>query len=93
VKITQNGDTYLLAWYNPRLSFVGTGVRLGDRLVFGLSRTNLPSVMAFCRAGDELRGLGVLNSGEHAMRYWMLPEKVLPADLREADCARLLPDP
>jgi hypothetical protein len=91
VKITPNGDGYLFALFDPKPSMVGTGIKLGNSYVFGLSTTNLPSVMALCRVGDELRGVGVLNAGKGARRYAMMPlTGKLPDDLPEAGCAKAL---
>lgn len=89
VKITRNGDAYLFAWYDPHPAFIGTGVRLGNRYIVGLASTNLPTVLALCRVGDTLRGIGVANSGQRlseetlrvAGRFWLLD------DLESENCA------
>ena len=89
IKITRNGDAYLFAWYDPQPTFIGTGVRLGDRYVVGLASTNLPTVLALCRVDDTLRGIGVTNSDQRlseetmriAGRFW------LSDDLESESCA------
>ena len=51
VVIKPEGDTFLLAWYVPKLAYVGRGVRIGDVLVvaYGHSTdpTKLPGVVAY----------------------------------------------
>jgi hypothetical protein len=92
IKITPNGDAYLFVLYTPGVTMIGTGVKLGEHLVFGLSSTTLPSITAFCRDGDALRGIGVRSSGKQIERYQMHPVggPSLPDDLPEGDCASLL---
>lgn len=82
LKVTRNGDAYLFAWYEPRLTFIGTGVRFGGRYIVGITSTNLPDVAAYCRVGDTLRGVGVSNAQRtlseetlrRAERYWLSDE-------------------
>lgn len=92
IKITRNGDAYLFALYAPRVTIIGSGVKLGEHLVFGLSSTTLPSITAFCREGDALRGIGVRSSDKRIDRYQMHPigGSSLPDDLPDGDCAALL---
>ncbi len=92
IKITRNGDAYLFVLYTPGVTMIGSGVKLGEHLVFGLSSTTLPSITAFCRDGDALRGIGVRSSGKQIDRFQMHPigGPGLPDDLPEGDCAALL---
>ena len=51
VAIKPEGDTYLLAWYVPKLAYVGRGVRVGDVLVVAYGQSTdprkLPGVVAY----------------------------------------------
>ena len=88
VKITKNGRAYLFAWFEPRLTYSGTAVKIGKYFVVAFSSTNLPAVAALCRDGDVLSGVGVLNAGKSLTRELMAPVAParLPADLQEATC-------
>ncbi len=92
LNVTPNGDAYLFAWYDPMPTYIGTGVRLGDRYIVGIASTNLPAVIALCRIGDTLRGVGVANSSKVlseetvriAARFW------LTDDLESGACPKWL---
>jgi hypothetical protein len=57
VEIAHAGRLYELRWYLPDLTYVGRGVRLGDRLVVGYASRGAPGVVAYCMTDDDGKGV------------------------------------
>ena len=57
VEITRTGKTYWLRWYLPELTYVGRGVRVGDKLVVGYASRIAPGVVAYCMMGENGKGV------------------------------------
>jgi len=57
VEIKPNGKTYLLRWYTPDLSNIGTGILVGDVLVVAYGRTPHYGVVAYKPQGGRLEGV------------------------------------
>jgi hypothetical protein len=64
VRMERHGDVYQVAWYTPKLSYIGNGIRIGDVLVVGYAIGEAPGTVAYCLGKSGL--LGVWSFGGQA---------------------------
>jgi hypothetical protein len=61
VEISTRGDRYCVAWYTPQLSYVGVGIRIGDKLVVAFAADSAPGVLGYCVGPGGMTGAGVFG--------------------------------
>ncbi len=90
VKITPNGTTFLVSWFDPPFTLNGVGVRVGDRLFVGYSNRLLPAITVLCRSGAELKGLGTTGSRPSLSFVTLTPTGTAPPAVTDSACLKLL---
>jgi hypothetical protein len=86
VEIRRTGQTYMVDWSTPDVSYVGTGVMIGDILVVGYARDYRPRVWAYCVDGPIFAGLTAAGEDRVAVPEILWP---IEADIPTDAAARL----